>query len=1005
MAVMRSVSIFFTLLRSFCLLLLAPAAAVTQYQIESWTTDNGLPQNTVHSIIQSDDGYIWLATLDGLVRHDGVRFTVFNKSNTKGLPTNRFTQLVADGHGNLWIGTEDGNGIIRYHNGEYQAYNLADSVTEALWRVYSDANGDVRVYTSVGIFRWNGEKFEIVAPIAGENKDSAVLWGRDGVFWYSLGQTLCRLKGNHLDKFRLPFRSRSGNIQNLYQDKDGRLWIGTSNSGLFRFANGQITVFSTENGLPDNHVSPSTEDREGNLWAGTDKGAVIITPRDEIKVLTASDGLSENVISRIYGDREDNIWIGTYYRGLNRLSRQSVRFYSVKDGLQAAIVHPIYEDHNGNIWIGGKNLTRYTAGKFYPVTGRNSFASDVTAIEQDQSGRLWFGNWETVYYFQNGLFHRFGEHYGIQAAFAVIHEDQSGAIWFGTNSGLFRFKDETISRLTTANGLPGNDVKAIAEAPDGTLWVGTYGGLATLTGCGSQITDCQLKAYTTSDGLASNLVRSVYLDREGVLWIGSYEGGLTRLKDGRFTRYTSNDGLFNDGVFQILEDGRGNLWMSSNRGIYSVARQQLEDFAAGKLERIESIPYGKADGLMETECNGGQQPAGIKASDGRLWFPTQRGVAVIDPANIRTNPIPPPVVIEAVRVDNETLEKSEKNQPQSLISIGPNKNNLEIAYTGLSFTKPEFVKFRYKLEGQDPSWVEAGTRRIAYYSYLPPGEYTFRVIAANADGVWNTVGASMKIRVLPPFYRTYWFWILCSAAVVGAAFAFYRARVRRLKQAHAAQEDFSRKLLASQEQERQRIAAELHDSIGQSLLIIKNRAFLALNEMESKETVKEHLEEMSASAAGAIEECREISYNLRPYKLSRFGLTRTLEAIFQRIAEITDTEIEITADPIDGIFPDEAETNIYRIVQESVNNIIKHSGAKHARLAIKRHGDDVEITIADDGCGFEPDAAKTVYGRPNGFGLIGIAERVRMLGGIFSINTAPGKGTKMRILLLKQTRK
>ncbi len=278
-----------------------------------------------------------------------------------------------------------------------------------------------------------------------------------------------------------------------------------------------------------------------------------------------------------------------------------------------------------------------------------------------------------------------------------------------------------------------------------------------------------------------------------MLWIGSYDGGLTRYKDNKFTRYTSKDGLFNDGVFQILEDERGNFWMSSNRGIYLVAKQQLNDFADGRVSRIESIAYSKADGLLETECNGGQHPAGIKAADGKLWFPTQLGVAVINPNDIKTNSSAPPVVIESIKIDNE---QSAIGNLDAAIEIAPGKNNLEITYTGLSFVKPEFVKFRYRLAGQDADWVEAGPRRTAYYSYLPPGDYNFQVIAANSDGVWNTEGATMTFVVLPPFYRTWWFSVLSLVIIVGAAYLFYRRRINQLKRHRQTQEQFSHELLS-----------------------------------------------------------------------------------------------------------------------------------------------------------------------------------------------------------------
>lgn len=560
-----------------------------------------------------------------------------------------------------------------------------------------------------------------------------------------------------------------------------------------------------------------------------------------------------------------------------------------------------------------------------------------------------------------------------------------GALWFASNAGIVRVLNGEKTHFTVADGLPGDDVKIIHEARDGTLWFGTYGGLA-------KFENGRFKSFTTADGLAGNLVRSIYEDAENVLWIGSYDGGLTRFKDGRFARYTTNDGLFNDGVFQILEDDRQNLRMSCNRGIYRVAKQHLNDFADGKIQRIESVALGKADGLLETECNGGQQPAGIKARDGKLWFPTQGGVAVIDPNAVKTNQFAPPVIIESATIDGESAKLNNE------IEISAGKNNLEIAYTGLSFVKPEFVKFRYRLEGLQNDWVEAESRRTAYFSYLPPGEYTFRVIAANSDGVWNADGKSLKIRVLPAFYRTWWFLILMTVLIVAAAYLFYRQRINRLEKSRNAQQDFSRKLLASQELERQRIAAELHDSIGQSLLIIKNRAFLALSDLDEPEIVKEQLEELSESAMGAIEECREISYNLRPYQISHFGLTKTLEAIFRRISEVTEIETTIEIDAIDDVFSAEAETNIYRVVQESVNNIIKHSNASTAQLIVKKSDTAVEVSIRDDGGGFDQTATQT-NGARGGFGLVGMAERVRMLGGIYRIESRKGNGTKIEIRL------
>jgi signal transduction histidine kinase len=347
-------------------------------------------------------------------------------------------------------------------------------------------------------------------------------------------------------------------------------------------------------------------------------------------------------------------------------------------------------------------------------------------------------------------------------------------------------------------------------------------------------------------------------------------------------------------------------------------------------------------------------------------------------------------------IDNETFQSAIRN-PQSAITLNSSQNNLEIQYTGLSFISSGQVKFKYKLEGLETDWNEVGTRRAAYYSYLPAGEYTFHVIAANRDGVWNMEGASIKVKVLPPFYRTWWFIALAVFCVLGLGFLIFKARINQIEKERKAQEEFSRRLLASQEQERQRIAAELHDSLGQSLLIIKNRIVLAQSDIDEKEVVEEQLDELSHSASSAIEECREIAYNLRPYQINRFGLSKTLYGIFMRISEVTNINASTEIDTIDDLLTDEAQINVYRIVQECVNNIIKHSDATEAMLVIKRNENDVTLLIQDNGRGFVQSKFATSENKRSGFGLIGIAERVKMLGGSCEIDSTQGTSIKIKI--------
>lgn len=603
----------------------------------------------------------------------------------------------------------------------------------------------------------------------------------------------------------------------------------------------------------------------------------------------------------------------------------------------------------------------------------------ITALYEDRSGRLWVG----AYGENNGLRVLQGRHFVIPdglenlGTVSAIFEDRQGALWLGTEDHLVKYSQGIRTVFTTKDGLAANDVRVISAGANGDLWMAGVGGL-------TQFHAGKLISYTERDGLPSNSVRALYEDSDGVLWIGTYDGGLGRFRDGKFTTYTTRAGLFSNGVFQILEDRRGNLWMSSNQGIYRVRKQELNEFAAGKRNAITSIAYGKSDGMLNLECNGNRSPAGIKARDGKLWFPTQDGAAVIDPEVVRTNPHPPPVMIESFLVDRHPVAIDRA------VEMGPEPDTFEIQYTALSFIDSDRIQFKYKLGGLDPDWVDAGTRRTAYYSHVPPGKYLFQVIATNSDGVWNTEGRTLALTVLPPFYRTWWFAMLAFLSVAGLIYLAWRYRVGQLTRAHGTQQAFTRQLISSQESERKRIAAELHDSLGQHLVVI------SLNNGTADGTARCKMEEISAAASQALTEVREISYNLRPYQLDRIGLTRAIEAIVDKAAGATAIEFQAQVDEIDGIFAKEAEINFYRIIQECINNVVKHSQATLVSVTVRRTDGRLLLSICDNGKGFTPGAAGA-SNSSGGFGLIGVRERAQLLGGKPAIQSAPGQGTTISI--------
>jgi signal transduction histidine kinase/ligand-binding sensor domain-containing protein len=900
-----------------------------QYRFDQWTTENGLPQNSVRGIVQTRDGYLWLTTFDGLVRFDGVRFTVFNKSNSPGIASNRFLTIFEDRFGDLWVALETG-GLVRRRQGRFMTYTRTEGLpTDAPLFLSGDKDGNL-VITDEGRrhFRWMEGGFQPA------------------------------------DDYRLP-------ALQVPEDRSARLF---NNPALVTGKRASLQAVSRDSG--------------GSLW------------------LTDLDSMQSQLLSReppegldyltVYADNEDNYWFLTGLKGLFRARKGSVTPYAKAQGLNVREVYALLQARDGSIWIGsiGDGLFRLKDGAFTKYLS----GSQVTSLYEDGAGQLWINGPSRLE--QGRLVH--APWAGSPPKPFLFYswsmcEDRAGAYWFGMLDGVARYLNGVMTYYTTKDGLAGNDTKVIINDAAGGLWIGSYGGL-------THYRDGKFTAWTEKDGLPGNTVRALKQDSDGALWIGTYDSGLGRFKDGRFTRYGANEGLFDNGVFQILEDDYGWFWMSCNRGVYRVRKQELNDFAEGRIKTITCLAYNKGDGMPSAECNGGRWPAGFKARDGKLWFPTMGGMAVIDPANIRINTQPPPVVIEEMRINNQPVPheawQSAIHNPESAIQIRPGQENFEIQYTALSFINSQNMRFKYNLEGADHDWVEAGARRTAYFSHVSPGEYTFKVIAANSDGVWNLTGASVRITVIPPFWWRWWFITTVLLVVAGAIAGAWKYRIAQLQRIQAAQQAFARKLIASQESERKRIAGELHDSLGQSLVIIRNWALLGAGQLEKDAPAREELDEINAVSSRAINEVRDIAYNLGPYHLERLGLANSIRDMVKSVEKISSVAITTELDPIEGALSRETEMSLYRIAQEALNNVVKHSQSTEASVSLKRETSGVRLTVTDNGKGFNPQvSAPSDHFGLNGFGLNGIAERVRLLDGALTVRSAPGQGTTVEAVL------
>jgi signal transduction histidine kinase/ligand-binding sensor domain-containing protein len=954
---------------------------VKQYIQTTWTVQEGLPQNSVNAILQTRDGYLWLGTFGGLARFDGVKFTIFDSATTPGMKANRILSLYEDRAGVLWIGTETGE-VMSLSGAAARTFSTNDGLPGGLvWCFWEDDHGVLWIGTTKGLTRWqqgNVRTYTKEDGLAGN-----IIWSiyedRPGHLWLGTDQGLVEFS----DGRGLAREPRAG-LRVVRPGNNAAIWLA-GYPGLACLVNDQVTYYAQTEGLSRQVVRAMTSDRPGNIWAGYfDTGVVSRWEPGSPSAPPQTIAVDPTGVRAINVDTEGNIWVGLGGGGLVRLKERRVTAYAKEDGFPNDGVQAITDDGARGVWVTtGRGLVHVTGGQDPKFTASME-THGLGGIYRDRDGALWVGG-DGLTRIVDGESKTYSTAEGLSSgAVNSIVRDKYGKLWAGTTSGLNEFREGRFVAYHNSVGLASDDIRFILPAADDSLWVGTVGGL-------SHFTDGAFTNYTVEQGLSNNYVRSIVQEDDGALWIGTYGGGLDRFKDGRFVPVTTKDGLFDPFISQIIDDGGGRFWMLSNHGIFQVLRQNLKDFADGRASSITCISFGVADGMKSSEGNGGSQPAGWRAPDGKLWFATIKGLIAIEPE--QSQAMLPPAVIEDVLLDRDPLPSSQA------VRIPPGKENLEIHYTGLSFTRPDQLRFKYRLAELDNDWIDAGTRRAAYYSHIPPGRYTFSVMAASSDGVWNESPATLGVVVIPPFWRTWWFLSLVLASAAGMLAAIYWRRVEHLKRARAAQEAFSRKLLESQEQERQRIAAELHDGLGQSLLIIKNRAWIASSALDDPEGTREQLEEITDSASRAIDEVREIAFNLRPYQLNRFGLTRTLQAIFTRFSDPARTRFSAHIDPIDGLFTKEDEISIYRIIQEGINNIVKHARATEATLTVKRSDSSVELEICDNGQGFNPALVVSGDGSRPGFGLTGMAERVRMLGGDYSIRTYPGQGATITIRL------
>lgn len=960
------------------------------YFPRSWLTDDGLPDNVATAVVQTQDGYLWIGTYDGLARFDGVSFTVFNSANTPQLQSDRVTSLFEDAQGALWIGHERGD-LTCYRNGKFTAVDVhATGMRRKISAIGADADGDIWMLNEEGTIVRARDGATSALP----NQDGVVMMAQNasGGLWVASGGSLAQLEHGRLVSLMSTnspdTNAITGYIQGIAASHNGGLWI-ISNGNVREWKGGAWTEDRGTNpcGSP---VSCMIESASGSLVMGTvDSGIYLLFPNRQVLHFSQADGFPQDWIRCLAEDREGTIWSGAGSAGLVALRAGKVAAIGPPDHWQSRVTLSTTTAHDGSIWAGteGAGLYHLKDGQWehYGVESglTNLF---VWCVSEDAQNRIWAGTWGNgMLMLQNGRFVTPPGLDNITVPMPAILHSAGGVTWIGTVSGLIRYQGGAVKWFGEKDGLKAPDVRAVAEDKDGTIWFGMLGG-----GLGRLQNGC-VRQYLKADGLPSDYVQSLHFDAEGILWIGTYGGGLSRYKDGQFAKITMAEGLPNNFICAIEEDDDGYFWISSHDGIFRVSRKSLEDCADGTLASLHCLTCGTGDGLLSAECSGGLQPAACRTADGRIWFSTNRGLAVVNPRNARINHLPPPVVIEQVIAGGQTLASYPyDSQP---LRIAPGAQRFEFHYAGLSFVAPEKLAYQYRLEGWEKEWVDAANdKHVAEYNYLPPGRYTFHVRACNSDGIWNETGAAFAMILLPHFWQTWWFRtiavVVAVAAVANIVLLISRRRMRLKLERIERQQELER--------ERTRIAKDIHDHLGANLTRISLLSQAAHGELENPAQAAAQLDRIYDTSRELTRAMDEIVWAVNPQHDTLDSLASYLGNFAQEylvainIRCRLDVPLHLPHWPINA----EIRHNVFLAFKEALHNVVKHAGATEVSVMLAVAADGFTLTVRDNGAGFDPDTTPVRPGRGNG--LKNMRQRMEKIHGRCEISSQPGGGAEVK---------
>ena len=964
---------------------LDPHSRVSQYGHTAWRIQDGFISQAT-SITQTADGYIWIATLSGLFRFDGVKFSLWTPPNNQSLPSSVPNYLLGARDGSLWIGTTAG--LSHLKAGQLTNY-LTTKQSPGISAILEDHEGKIwvtryRVNDGMGTLCWPtdsalecyGKKDGNPAPYAlGIAQDSA------GRIWFAC-KMLCRWEhGSFITYFDEQFKNPAGNgVIEVAAGPSGEIWASFDGIGpklgLQHFSNGKWASYIVPGFDGRTGRSPCLfVDSKKTLWIGTDSNGLYHVHDGFADHYGTTDGLSGKAVVAFYEDREGNLWVATD-RGIDLFRDNSVISFSMSQGLAEDEVSSVLAINGDSVWVAGtKGVDVIRAEPFSSIRRQNVPGHDVTTMFADSRGQVWLGIDDRVFAYKNGQYFELkkadGSTLGEIGRPQSFAEDPEGNVWVLSQSArgvghldLLLIRDQ---RLRQDFRFKYSEVRYLAADRRAGVWTLSRVGELTHYVGGSVQESVKLGVSTFS----------LDVDPDNVVWTATNKG-LFRWNNGQLTVMDVKNGLPCSRIYSMIRDDQGSYWLRTQCGIVRVSAEEWQRWLKSPETKISLAVFGVLDGAQPGTNN--EEPSVAKSQDGRLWFASDYSVQMVDP-NRPSNPLPPPVHIEDMVADHKTYESLEELELPHL------QGELEIDYTGLSFKIPQRVFFRYKLEGHDEDWQEAGTRRQAFYNDLRPGKYRFRVIASNNDGVWNEQGAALDFAIVPAWYQTNWFRTLYVVAFVGLMAFFYQLRVRQLQRQFAIG-------VEARVDERTRIARDLHDTLLQSFQGLMLRLQL-VEDLLPEGKAKNQLEQTLQRADQAIREGRRAVYNLRCSTAAPTNLAQAVRSLGDEFA--TDNpaafhlEVEGAARDLNPIIRDE----LYLITREALRNAFSHARAGHIEAEITYGERAFRLRIRDDGEGIPTPILEE--GRPGHYGLLGMRERAKQVGGKLDFWSRAGAGTEIEL--------